>query len=64
VRAGHGWNSMTAIMGAGDLNGDRIADIAARDGSGALWVYPGNGRSGWLPRAPLGSGWNGINAIF
>jgi GH25 family lysozyme M1 (1,4-beta-N-acetylmuramidase) len=48
-----------------DLNGDVVADVLARDSSGALWTYPGNGRGGWLPRIKTGLyGWNAMNAAF
>ncbi|WP_341933916.1 CAP domain-containing protein [Microbacterium sp. LWO14-1.2] len=33
--------------GAGDLTGDRNADIVARTSSGALMIYPGNGSAGF-----------------
>lgn len=64
VRVGTSWNSMTALMGPGDFNGDRTADLLARDSRGYLWLYPGNGSGGWLPRVQVGTGWNGLNAIF
>ncbi|WP_377959667.1 FG-GAP-like repeat-containing protein [Arthrobacter flavus] len=63
-RVGHGWNSMTAVMSPGDFNGDRTADVLARDSQGILWLYPGNGSGGWLPRVQVGTGWNGLNLIF
>lgn len=64
VRIGTGWNGMTAIMSPGDLNGDRVPDIAARDGSGRLWLYPRTASGGWLPRVQIGSGWNFIDRLF
>jgi hypothetical protein len=64
VRVGHGWNSLTAVMSPGDLNGDRTADVVGRDGQGNLWLYRGNGSGGWLPRVQIGTGWNGLNSIF
>jgi hypothetical protein len=64
VRVGSGWNVMTAIVGAGDLNGDRAADLLARDGSGQLWLYPGNGSGGWGPRSLVSTGWNIATAIL
>ncbi|WP_035776436.1 FG-GAP-like repeat-containing protein [Arthrobacter sp. H5] len=64
VLVGFGWNAMTAIMGPGDFNGDRTADVLARDRSGILWLYPRSASGTWLPRVQIGSGWNGINAIF
>jgi hypothetical protein len=33
--------------GAGDLTGDRNADLVARTSSGGLMIYPGNGRGGF-----------------
>ncbi|WP_299165289.1 FG-GAP-like repeat-containing protein [uncultured Arthrobacter sp.] len=64
VRVGSGWNSMTAIVAPGDLNGDRTSDLLARDGAGILWLYPGNGSGGWLPRVRVGHGWNSMTAIM
>ena len=55
---------MTAIVGAGDLTGDRAADLLGRDGSGQLWLYPGNGSGGWGPRSLVSTGWNIATAIL
>ncbi|MFK0039633.1 FG-GAP-like repeat-containing protein [Paenarthrobacter sp. NPDC090517] len=46
-----------------DFTGDRRADVLARDGGGALWLYPGNGYGGWLPRTQVGQGWNVMTSI-
>jgi FG-GAP-like repeat len=64
VRVGTGWNSLSRIMSPGDLNGDRTADVVARDSSGYLWLYPRSASNTWLTRVRIGSGWSGINAIF
>ena len=48
---------------AHDFNGDGHSDILARDNLGGLWLYPGSGNGGWLPRQQVGSGWNGWTAI-
>jgi hypothetical protein len=64
ARISTGWNTMTAIMSPGDLNGDRVPDIVARDSQGRLWLYPRTAAGGWLPRVQIRSGWNGINALF
>jgi hypothetical protein len=64
VRAGTGWNGMTAIMSPGDLNGDRVPDVLARDTSGRLWLYPRTAAGGWSPRVLVSTGWNIVNAIF
>ena len=54
---------MTMIIAPGDMNSDRKADMLARDSSGALWLYPGNGSGGWQTRAKVGSGWNVMTAV-
>ncbi|MDU0313455.1 VCBS repeat-containing protein [Phycicoccus sp. M110.8] len=64
VRVGTGWNAMTAIMSPGDLTGDRIPDVLARDRYGNLWLYARTPAGGWLPRVRVGTGWNGLDAIF
>ncbi|TQJ50281.1 FG-GAP-like repeat-containing protein [Phycicoccus sp. SLBN-51] len=64
VRIGTGWNGMTAIMSPGDLDGDRVPDVVARDRSGVLWLYPRTASGTWRPRVWLGTGWNGLNALF
>ncbi|WP_395398568.1 S8 family serine peptidase [Arthrobacter sp. UC242_113] len=54
---------ITMLVPTGDLNGDRKADAVARDSTGTLWLYPGNGRSGWLPRVRVGGGWNVMTSL-
>ncbi|WP_307104719.1 S8 family serine peptidase [Arthrobacter globiformis] len=51
------------VLAAGDFNGDGKADVLARENSGFLWLYPGNGRGGWLARKQVGSGWNGFTSL-
>jgi serine protease len=55
---------MTAVLAAGDFNGDGKADVLARDNSGLLWLYPGNGAGGWLSRKQVGTGWNGFTSLM
>ncbi|WP_158861805.1 N,N-dimethylformamidase beta subunit family domain-containing protein [Leifsonia sp. AG29] len=54
-----------ASLTLGDFNSDGHADVLARDGSGALFLYRGNGAAGWLNPAgvQVGSGWNIMTAI-
>ncbi|MFC9396683.1 FG-GAP-like repeat-containing protein [Streptomyces sp. NPDC057027] len=60
---GGGWNSMTQLVRHGDYNGDNNEDVFARDRSGVLWFYPGNGRGWFKPRVKIGSGWNTMKEI-
>jgi hypothetical protein len=62
VRIGTGWKGLT-LIGAGDLNGDRHADLLVRDGAGVLWRYYGNGKGAIGQRTRVGQGWNGLNQI-
>lgn len=52
------------IVGLGDFNGDWHNDIAVVDQAGALWLYKGNGRGGFLsPRVRIGSGWQSTRVL-
>jgi hypothetical protein len=64
VRVGTGWNALTQIVGAGDVDGDRRADLLGRDSSGRLWLYPGRGDGTVGTRVLVGTGWNSRNALF
>ncbi|WP_253951590.1 FG-GAP-like repeat-containing protein [Paenarthrobacter sp. CM16] len=62
--ANQGSASVTVVQSAdprpvkNDFNNDRNADVLARDGSGVLWLYPGDGAGDWLDRRQVGQGWN------
>lgn len=64
TRVGAGWNVFNSIFGVGDFNGDGHRDVMARDTSGVLWLYPGDGHGGWLPAVQIGTGWDAYTAIF
>ncbi|WP_199548301.1 VCBS repeat-containing protein [Streptomyces sp. N35] len=59
---GAGWGPYT-VTGAGDLNGDRIGDLVARDSDGILWNYPGDGQGAFGTRVRIGGGWNVYKSI-
>lgn len=61
---GSGWGSMTALLYAGDFNGDSRGDIIARKSDGTLWIYPTNGAGGWGTAKRIGTGWRSLTAIF
>ncbi|GAB1332036.1 FG-GAP-like repeat-containing protein [Streptomyces sennicomposti] len=52
-----GWNAMTQLASPGDMNGDGRSDLLARDGSRALWLYPGNGKGAFGARKKLPYAW-------
>jgi hypothetical protein len=59
-----GWNVMTALLGPGDLTGDGVPDLLARDSRGNLLLYPGAGTGGFLPRSQVGWGWNVMTGLL
>ncbi|MFJ3784537.1 FG-GAP repeat domain-containing protein [Streptomyces sp. NPDC090093] len=67
VRVGSGWNVYDRITGAGDLDGDKLVDLVARDKSGVLWFYGGTGRltdgSRFKARVRVGGGWQGYDRL-
>ncbi|MGN6302213.1 MAG: SpoIID/LytB domain-containing protein [Angustibacter sp.] len=58
-----GWNAMTLIAAAGDLDGDGHPDlVAVEKATGILWRYAGT-TTGVGARTQIGTGWNSINAL-
>jgi hypothetical protein len=62
---GSGWAGFTAWVAGGDFSGDQLPDVLTRGADGTLYLYRGNGASGWLTGRgePIGSGWNGLNLL-
>jgi hypothetical protein len=62
---GSGWGPFTALLGGGDFDGDGKADVLAEASDGHLFLYRGNGASGWIlgRGEPLGEGWSSLSAL-
>ncbi|MFB7588282.1 FG-GAP repeat domain-containing protein [Streptomyces sp. NPDC056169] len=62
---GSGWGVYNALVGPGDLSGDGKADLLARDRSGVLYLYRGNGKGdAFATRIRVGGGWGGFNKLL
>ncbi|MFF9146853.1 FG-GAP repeat domain-containing protein [Streptomyces sp. NPDC014861] len=61
---GGGWQVYDRLVGPGDLSGDGKSDLLARDRSGVLYLYRGNGAgTGFASRVRVGTGWNAYDQI-
>ncbi|MFC9267741.1 FG-GAP repeat domain-containing protein [Streptomyces zhihengii] len=62
---GGGWGVYNTLVGPGDLSGDGKGDMVARDGSGTLYLYRGNGYgTGFAAKQRIGTGWGQFNALI
>ena len=62
-QVGAGWNMFNIVFSPGDFDGDGFNDLLARNASGQLFLYPGDGEGGWLPTRQVGAGWNVFDSI-
>ncbi|MEU2244887.1 VCBS repeat-containing protein [Streptomyces sp. NPDC018338] len=60
---GPGWQIYNRLEAVGNLAGSTAPDVVARDASGVLWLYQGNGNGGFATRARIGSGWNAYTKL-
>ncbi|EPD57190.1 trypsin-like serine protease [Streptomyces sp. HGB0020] len=66
IQARTGWN-FTSYVANGDVTGDGVADVMARDSGGTLWLYPGTNKASsslFGSRIKLGTGFNQYNLLF
>jgi hypothetical protein len=63
---GAGWAAYDQLTSPGDLDGDGISDLVARDTTGKLYFYKatGNAAAPYKGRVLIGSGWNTYNEII
>ncbi|WP_093873548.1 VCBS repeat-containing protein [Streptomyces sp. TLI_105] len=67
TKVGAGFQIYNNLLSVGDVNFDGNADLLARDGAGALWLFKGTGNaaSPFYGRVKVGSGgWNGFRLMF
>lgn len=56
--AGWGWETVDQVINPGDLSGDGVPDLVARDRrTGQLWLYPTSVGSTYSSRVQIGTGW-------
>lgn len=61
---GTGWHRLDRILGGVDWDGDGHTDLLARvKSNGQLWLYPGNGRGGFLKHRQVGTGWSRMTVM-
>ncbi|MER7758589.1 VCBS repeat-containing protein [Streptomyces sp. NPDC097619] len=65
VKVGAGWQYYDHLIGTNDVNGDGIADLAARDTTGNLYTYLGTGNTlaPFKAAVKVGTGWNIYNQV-
>ncbi len=63
---GSGWGAFTALLAPGDWSGDGRPDLLARTSEGALLMYRGNDRGGFVTGTAetIGSGWQPFTALL
>lgn len=64
-RIGTRWNAFSHIFAPGDWSGDGNVDLlAVRKDNGTLWMYPGNGRGGFVTPRQIGTGWASFDSFM
>ncbi|MFF7211049.1 FG-GAP repeat domain-containing protein [Streptomyces sp. NPDC008238] len=63
VKVGKGWQIYNQLTAVGNIAGTAAGDLVARDTSGVLWLYQGNGKGNFAARVRIGSGWNAFSHL-
>ncbi|MGW2349487.1 FG-GAP repeat domain-containing protein [Actinacidiphila glaucinigra] len=63
VKVGGGWQVYNELAAVGNIAGTTAGDLVARDTSGVLWLYQGNGKGNFAARVRIGSGWNAFSHL-
>ncbi|GGP33813.1 FG-GAP repeat domain-containing protein [Streptomyces melanogenes] len=63
TRVGGGWQIYNQITAVGNIAGGPAGDLVARDASGVLWLYQGNGTGNFTSRVRIGGGWNAFSQL-
>ncbi|KOG30833.1 FG-GAP repeat domain-containing protein [Streptomyces resistomycificus] len=64
VKIRSAWTGYTKVVGAGDLTGDGVGDVLARDKAGTLWRYDGTGTGLLKERVKVFADWGAsYNAV-
>ncbi|MGW8763486.1 FG-GAP repeat domain-containing protein [Streptomyces sp. NPDC055815] len=63
VKVGGGWQAYNHLAAVGNIAGTATGDLVARDTTGVLWLYQGNGRGGFAPRVKVGAGWGAFSQL-
>ncbi|ROQ23521.1 VCBS repeat protein [Streptomyces sp. PanSC19] len=63
VSLGGNWQGYNQLTAVGNIAGTAAGDMVARDTSGVLWLYQGNGTGGFAPRVKVGGGWGAFSQL-
>ncbi|MFF0556253.1 FG-GAP repeat domain-containing protein [Streptomyces sp. NPDC004266] len=64
VKLGVGFGIYDQITAVGNIAGGTAGDLVARDRSGVLWSFLGDGRGGFVPRTRIGAGFGAYDDLI
>lgn len=63
IDTGVSFAGMDLLLNAGDVNRDGFGDVLARNTTGTLFLFAGNGTGALSPGVPVGDGWGPIAGL-